>query len=140
MFIPCDILNLIYHDHHLSFPITMSAPTANGKQTTALPPSKPIDILQSQAAQLYANLHPILLISVLLFSFKTLVEDPVSTLLGLAPTVTILQAIYCVLSLPSSGQTTTATPKPGQKKKSAKPTQDAWAKVVVRLPCAAKRI
>lgn len=129
-------LDKLYHSPNHCFrtassTVIMVASTADGKSATTPSPLKPIDLLQNPASQLYANLHPILLISILLFSFKTLVQNPVGTLLGLAPTVTILQALYCVLCLPSSGQTPAATSKPGQKKKPAKPAQDVWAKVVV---------
>jgi phosphatidylinositol glycan class F len=109
----------------------MSSSPTNAKATAATPSAKPVDILQTQFSLLYANLHPILLLSILLFSFRTLVEDPVNTLLGLAPTVAVLQAVYCVICLPSPGQTPAPPPKPGQKKKPAKPAQDIWAKVVV---------
>ncbi|KAI6904386.1 hypothetical protein KC318_g7705 [Hortaea werneckii] len=96
----------------------------------ASPPSKPVDILSSQTSQLYSNLHPILLFSILAFSFKTLVHDPVNTLLGLAPTIAILQALYCVICLPSTGQTPPPVRKPGEKKKPQKAGQDIWAKIV----------
>jgi GPI ethanolamine phosphate transferase 2/3 subunit F len=109
----------------------MSSSSSNTKAAAPIPPSKPIDILQNQYALFYANLHPIVLLSILLFSFRTLVEDPVNTLLGLAPTITILQAVYCVLSLPPKGQTAASSTKPGQKKKAQKPGQDIWAKIVV---------
>ena len=111
----------------------MSSSTPNIKPAPALPPSKPIEILQTQVSQLYANLHPIVLASVLFFSFSRLVQDPVNTLLGLAPTVAVLQAMYCVICLPSTGQTPQPPPKPGQKKKQVKPTQDILAKAVVCL-------
>ena len=109
----------------------MSSSPANAKAAAPIPPSKPVDILPAQLSLLYANLHPILLLSILFFSFRTLVDDPVNTLLGLAPTVAIIQALYCVICLPSTGQTPAPTLKPGQKKKAAKPAQDVWAKVVV---------
>ena len=110
----------------------MSSSPSNAKGGAPIPPAKPIDVLQNQYALLYANLHPILLLSVLFFSFRTLVEDPVNTLLGLAPTIAIIQAVYCVLSLPPKGQTAASNTKPGQKKKPQKPAQDVWAKIVVR--------
>ena len=113
--------------------LAMSSSTPNAKPPQSIPLSKPIDILQTQPSQLYANLHPVLLISLLLFSFKNLVEDPVNTLLGIAPTIAIIQAVYCVICLPSTGQAPAPAPKPGQKKKAAKPSQDIWAKVVVWL-------
>ena len=106
--------------------LTMSS-AANAKQTPVAAPLKPVDILQTQIAQSYAHLHPILLLSGLLLSFRSLVHDPVNTLLGLAPTVTILQAVYCVLCLPIPGQAA----KSGQKKKASKQSQDIWSKIVV---------
>lgn len=108
-----------------SAPVTKPPPTP--------PPSKPIDVLQTQSSLFYSNLHPILLLSPLLFSFRSLVHDPVTTLLGLAPTIAFLQALYCILCLPSPGPNgPTTTPKPGQKKKPAKTGQDIWGKIVVR--------
>ena len=93
--------------------------------------TKPVALLDTQYAHFYTNLHPILLLSILVFSFKTLVNDPVNTLLGLAPTVAVLQALYCVLCLPSTGQTPPPAKKPGEKKKAQKPGQDIWARIVV---------
>ena len=122
----------LHHSNILLCKLAMSSSPGNAKATAPIPSSKPVDILQTQLSLLYANLHPILLLSILLFSFRSLVEDPVNTLLGLAPTVAIVQALYCVLCLPSTGQIPAPAPKPGQKKKAAKPAQDIWAKVVVR--------
>lgn len=109
--------------------------TANAKQAPVAVPLKPVDILQTQTAQSYAHLHPILLLSGLLLSFRSLVQDPVNTLLGLAPTVTILQAVYCVLCLPIPGQAA----KAGQKKKVSKQSQDIWSKIVVCTSSARRR-
>ncbi|RMX88709.1 hypothetical protein D0869_01424 [Hortaea werneckii] len=109
----------------------MASTSQSAVPAFASPPSKPVDILSSQPSQLYSNLHPILLFSILAFSFKTLVHDPVNTLLGLAPTIAILQALYCVICLPSTGQTPPPVRKPGEKKKPQKAGQDIWAKIVV---------
>ncbi|KAK3111950.1 Glycosylphosphatidylinositol (GPI) anchor assembly protein [Teratosphaeriaceae sp. CCFEE 6253] len=87
-------------------------------------------MLQSQTAFAFANLQPVLLLSTLLYSFKSLVADPVSTLLRLATGTAVLQASYCVLCLPSTGTATSPPPKPGQKRKAPKPGQDVWAKVI----------
>lgn len=114
-------------------PTAMASAPPSTVPAFASPPSKPVDILSSQTSQLYSNLHPILLSSILAFSFKTLVHDPVNTLLGLAPTVAILQALYCVICLPSTGQTPPPVRKPGEKKKPQKAGQDIWAKIVVCL-------
>jgi hypothetical protein len=108
---------------------TPSKPAMASKSPSA--PSKPIEIFQTQPSQLIANLHPILLLSVLIFSFKSLVNDPVNTLIGIAPTIALVQAIYCVVCLPSTGQAPPPPLKPGQKRKAASFTQDLGAKVVV---------
>jgi GPI ethanolamine phosphate transferase 2/3 subunit F len=110
----------------------MSSSAVNGKPEEEIPPSKPIDLLQSQPSLFFASLQPILLLGTILVSFRSLVADPVNTLLGLAPTVAIVQAIYCVVCLPSTAQTSQpAASKPGQKKKAQKSGQDVWAKLIV---------
>lgn len=109
----------------------MDSLTTNMVPEQAQLPPKPVDILSGQLSQFYANLHPILLLSLPLFSFQSLVNDPVNTLTGLTPALVILQAIYCVICLPSTGQAPPAPHKPGQRKKAVKPAQDIWAKVVV---------
>ncbi|KAK5135875.1 hypothetical protein LTR08_004524 [Meristemomyces frigidus] len=105
----------------------MGAPTAESKPKPAQPPPSVVAILQTQPSQLYAHLHPVLLLSLVFFSFAQLVNHPVNTLLRLAPVTAILQAIYCVVCLPSTGQ---IPHQPGQKKKTGKSAQGAWAKVV----------
>ncbi|KAF1821192.1 uncharacterized protein K489DRAFT_268634 [Dissoconium aciculare CBS 342.82] len=109
-----------------------AAPAASPAAAAAAAAIAPIEILTTPESRFYANLHPILLLSIFIAAFRSLVADPLNTLLGLAPTVAILQAAYCVLCLPSSGNPSTAPAKPGQKKKkAAKPTQDLAAKIVV---------
>ncbi|EME49762.1 hypothetical protein DOTSEDRAFT_68518 [Dothistroma septosporum NZE10] len=108
----------------------MSSSVVDTKPIEAAKSGKPVDLLQSQLSLLYANLHTILLLSLIPLGFKSLVEDPVNTLLGLAPTVAIVQALYCVLCLSSSGQAPAPKSKFGQKTKTGKPIQDTWAKVV----------
>lgn len=119
---------LILEQHDMA---SASPPTKRPMSPTT---PKPIDILQSQPAQLYASVHPVLLLSILLLSFNALVQDPVNSLLGLAPVVALLQAVYCILCLPYTGQAPTQAPKPGQKKKAVKPGQDFWARIVVCQP------
>ena len=99
------------------------------KPAPAQMPSKPLTLLPDATAQLYANLHPILLLSILVVTFPSLVADPVPALLGLAPTTATLQLLYCVLCLPLPAS---PVPKPGQKKKPPRGGQDVWARVVVR--------
>ncbi|CZT22782.1 related to GPI-anchor biosynthesis protein PIG-F [Ramularia collo-cygni] len=94
---------------------------------------KPVAILPDQISLLVRNLQPILLISLLPVFFNRLVQDPASTLLALAPTVALIQALYCICCLPSTGQSVSSstTTKPGQKKKTTgKHTQDLAARLV----------
>lgn len=94
--------------------------------------SKPVEVLQNQPSIFYANLHSILLVSILLVNFNALVNDPVQTLVALAPVSAALQAIYCVVCLPSSGQSPTShAHKPGQKRKALKSEQDIGARLIV---------
>lgn len=97
------------------------------KAPLAVQPNKPIEILPSPSSQLFSNLHPILLLGTLLFNFKTLVNDPVNTLLGLAPTIALLQAFYCILCLPPPG----SQAKGSAKKKGAKASSDLAGRIVV---------
>ena len=110
----------------------MSVQTSTAKSAPVQSQLKPTDILGGQYSFSYSNLQPVLLLGTLLFSFRSLVNDPVNTLLGLAPTVALVQLAYCVLCLPSSGQAPSTPLKPGQKKKASKPAQDLGVKVVVR--------
>jgi GPI ethanolamine phosphate transferase 2/3 subunit F len=109
------------------------------------PSPKPTELLQTQWSTLYANLHPVLLLSILLVNFKTLVNGPVNALLALAPITGALQAAYCILCLPSTGQNPPSSkPGQGQKKSSAGKSskkgaggqqgQDIWARIIVRTP------
>ena len=119
-----------------SKPATMSSPAV----PVAAPPSQPVTILSTQPALFFANLQPILLLGTVLFSFRSLVADPVSTLLGLAPTIAIVQTLYCVICLPVAAQAEEAGKKVASKagvgvaiKKKGTKTQepDVWAKLVV---------
>lgn len=110
----------------------MSSPAGASKSQETAKSTRHVDVLPDNASQFYANLHPVLLLSLIPFSFKSLVNDPVNTLLGLAPAVLLVQAIYCVVCLPSSGQNPPTKSKPGEKRKPAKPAQDIWSKIVVR--------
>ena len=98
----------------------------------AVPEEKPIDILSAPQSQAVANLHPVVLVAIIGVTFTRLVADPVATLIALAPVIAGLQAVYCILCLPSSAQAPPA-PKPGPKKtKGQKPPGDIWTKVIVR--------
>jgi phosphatidylinositol glycan class F len=107
-------------------PIPASKPTP-----IVLPQAKPIEILHDDYSFLASNVHAAILLSGLVLSFNRLVQDPINTLVKLAPLVIIIQLAYCFLCLPSTGQ---APPPPKQKwKKQSKPTQDFGARAVVCL-------
>jgi phosphatidylinositol glycan class F len=91
---------------------------------------KPVALLQNQMSLLVSNLQPILLGSLLPVFFGSLVRDPVNTLIALVPTVAIIQAVYCVFCLPSSGHPAPTKLKPGQKSQSKQKT-DLGAQLVV---------
>jgi phosphatidylinositol glycan class F len=94
-----------------------------------LPSAKPIEILHDDYSFLASNVHAAILLSGLVLSFNRLVQDPIRTLVKLAPLVIIVQLAYCFFCLPSTGQ---APPPPKQKwKKQSKPTQDFGARAVV---------
>jgi phosphatidylinositol glycan class F len=123
----------------------MSSPPSNTSAQPAATPAAassasaaagitPTEVLTTPESRFYTNLHPVLLLAILIAAFRSLVADPINTLLALAPTLAILQAAYCILCLPSSGNAPAASLKPGQKKKKVpKPPQDLAAKIVVRL-------
>lgn len=117
---------------------SQAQPQAGPQHQQEKPTSKPtIDILPDPTAQLAANLHPVLLLSLLALSFRSLVRDPMPTLLGLAPTVAVIQLVYCAVCLPASGQAATtavgaSANKPGSKrKKPRRGMRDVGARVTV---------
>jgi GPI ethanolamine phosphate transferase 2/3 subunit F len=85
-------------------------------------PSTPIDALDDSLAHIYANIHPLLVLSIYFFRFNYIVEDPITSLLnGLAP-LGILQIVYVVLCLPPAGSSN-AAPKTPAKSVKGKKTQ-----------------
>lgn len=128
-------LSFEQHTFVQSTTAAMNAPPTPSKPQAMAPPTfKPIEILAGQSSFSYAHLHPVLLLSLLLLSFQRLVADPIKTLLSLAPPLVVLQALYCVVCLPSSGKAVPeASSRPGMKKgKTAKGGVDWWSRIVVR--------
>ncbi|KAF2873776.1 glycosylphosphatidylinositol anchor biosynthesis protein 11 [Massariosphaeria phaeospora] len=84
------------------------------------PPATAIDILNNDTARLYTHIHPILVLSLYAFQFRSIVADPVPALTSTLIPLSILQVAYVALCLPPTG---TAVPtekkKPGEKKKQA---------------------
>ncbi|PGH04782.1 phosphatidylinositol glycan, class F [Blastomyces parvus] len=95
----------------------MAQPTSPPKPastSTSHPPHKPsspsshaqlhppISILSAPLAQAYAHIHPLLLLSCFALSFRALVDDPVSTLLGSLAPLALMQGIYVIICLPAA--------------------------------------
>jgi GPI ethanolamine phosphate transferase 2/3 subunit F len=66
----------------------------------------PVATLDSYSAQVYAHLHPILVLSIFYQQFGALVADPESTLITLLGPLALLQFIYCIACLPPVGSST----------------------------------
>lgn len=93
-----------------------------------MPVAKPVNVLENDVARLVTHLHPVLLLVLFASQFQSLVNDPVSTLLGTALPLSILQTVYLVLCLPGTGKA--PPPKRGKGGK-RKIEQDWGAKFVV---------
>lgn len=84
------------------------------------PTSQTISVLPTLTAQVYTNLHPILVIALYYVFFPALVADPVSTLKKSIAPLAHLQIIYCVVCLPPFAGTPNSkaeAPKTPKKKK-----------------------
>lgn len=67
------------------------------------PQFTPITLNDTDLAKLYTHLHPIIVLSIYLVSFKLVVADPVSALASLLVPLAALQAVYVVVCLPPTG-------------------------------------
>jgi phosphatidylinositol glycan class F len=94
-----------------------------------------IDILNNDTAHIYSHIHPILVLSLYAFQFKSIVADPVPALLNTLIPLSILQIAYVSICLPATGASS-APPvvKPGVKKKpgASKLESSIQGKIVVR--------
>lgn len=79
----------------------------------------PVIPLSTAAANTLRHVHPVLLLSLLLFRFKALVEGPTSEMTKALPVVAVIQVAYVLVCLPATGsnQATKKKPKLGEKKK-----------------------
>lgn len=75
----------------------------------------PVKPLENDVAKLYTHIHPILVLSTYIFSFQSIVENPVRSLYILLLPLSILQVIYVVLCLPPVPPAGTATTTTSQK-------------------------
>ena len=93
--------------------------TVNANATSKPPPpsAAPTEALNNDTARLYTHVHPILVLSLYAYGFRSLVADPVSTLLNTLAPLAALQIIFVVVCLPPTGGTPTIRKqKPGEKK------------------------
>ncbi|KAF2200364.1 hypothetical protein GQ43DRAFT_77180 [Delitschia confertaspora ATCC 74209] len=81
----------------------------------------PIDVLHKDTAKLYTHIHPILLLSLYVFQFKSIVADPVPALVNTLIALGVLQIAYVSICLPPTGGSATPAPvaRAGGKKKTA---------------------
>ena len=135
---------------------TSTSPPPSSSSRTLIPKSQTISILPNDAARLYSNIHPALLLSLFYLFFSQLVADPVGTLARAVAPVAILQLLYCLICLPpSSGSSSPSAPSQQQDKQSsststsstpgalktpkrkrvqfAKPPPTIWSKFIVRM-------
>ena len=100
------------------------ATTIITSQTKSRPPASPIDILNNDAARLYTHLHPVLVLSLYAYQFRSIVADPVPVLTTTLIPLSILQIAYVAICLPPTGGSGSPTAqadrrKSGEKKKTA---------------------
>lgn len=90
---------------------------ANATAKVQPSPAAPIEPLHNDTARLYTHVHPILVLSLFAYSFRSFVADPVPALLSTLPLLAVLQIVFVVVSLPPTGGTPTIKKqKPGEKK------------------------
>ncbi|KAJ4295032.1 Glycosylphosphatidylinositol (GPI) anchor assembly protein [Kalmusia sp. IMI 367209] len=96
--------------------------TVISSQTKPRPPASPIDTLNNDAAHLYTHLHPILVLSLYAYQFRSIVADPIPGLTTTLIPLSILQIAYVAICLPPTGGSGSPAAqadrrKPGEKKK-----------------------
>jgi hypothetical protein len=104
--------------------------TPSGKRSPSreiAPTTAPIVALPSQPAQIFKNVHPVLVSSYFYLRFSHLIADPVTTLLTDLIPISILQCAYAIVCLPVSkrpippDESKTSSPKaPASRSKSTK--------------------
>lgn len=63
--------------------------------------SDPIDLLRSNAGNVYTHAHPFLVLGVFAASFRSTVADPVSSIARLTIPLALLQCVYAVICIPT---------------------------------------
>ncbi|RDW74428.1 PIG-F family protein [Aspergillus mulundensis] len=82
---------------------TPPTPAPNTAPPKPKPSQPPVSILPTQFARAYALAHPALLLSLVVYRFTSVVENPIAELLGDIPYLVGLQAVYVMGCLPPAG-------------------------------------
>lgn len=77
--------------------------TATASNSKPKPSQPPVPILPSQFARVYAVAHPALLLSLVTYRFSSVIDNPVSELLGDIPYLVGLQVVFVMSCLPPAG-------------------------------------
>jgi phosphatidylinositol glycan class F len=89
--------------------------------------SQPVELLTTDLARIFTNVHPVLLLSAYYLRFPALVADPVTTLLQSLPVLAALQIAYATCCLPPTGSGSSSKPlkkaKTGAKKLETSPSK-----------------
>ncbi|KAL4745941.1 GPI biosynthesis protein family Pig-F-domain-containing protein [Aspergillus terricola var. indicus] len=89
---------------------TTTTPNQNQKPQPSQPP---VSILPTLFARVYALAHPALLLSLVAYRFSSVIENPVTELLGNIPYLVGLQVVYVMGCLPPAGSEKDTTPGDG---------------------------
>ncbi|EAS34847.3 glycosylphosphatidylinositol anchor biosynthesis protein 11 [Coccidioides immitis RS] len=88
----------------MDVPALYQSPSIPSRRKQQSSSSQAVSMLSSPAAQTFAHIHPLLVLSGFAIRFQALVDDPVSALAGLLPAVCAVQAAYVIICLPAAGK------------------------------------
>lgn len=80
-------------------------------QVITLKPSFPIELLSTDLARIFSQIHPAILLSAYYLRFPALVSNPTSTLLKSLLPLAAVQILYAVVCLPAVGSNTKVVKK-----------------------------
>ncbi|KAH7083807.1 glycosylphosphatidylinositol anchor biosynthesis protein 11 [Paraphoma chrysanthemicola] len=94
--------------------VTIDASALKPKPTTATP----ISPLPNDIARTYTHIHPLIILSLYVYKFPSIVADPVPALTSILAPLAVLQIAFVALCLPPTGETPKVRKvKPGEKKR-----------------------
>lgn len=104
---------------------SVTAQTSSAKPTQLQSTTAPIRNLNSNAANVYTHIHPIIVLSGYYALFQKIVDDPLQQLSLLLLPLAILQTAYVTVCLPITGSQPNSakgsTSKPVQRRKGDRP-------------------